>query len=376
MERSAPRGAARDRIASRIALTKLPDHVQDRVHAHQISLHEAEAMCEFANDPSAIEALLPCVGKQSFQYHIEQRRHQRAVELRIVAVRRQLREAGVRIIDRPHEYPWRSIEKPVGHFIDPAAEARPDGTPAPFSPETHAAACSFHAAFVNTYDCKPEYVCCNPAEAGHDSVHERAAAAVAASAVEGTDVDVAAAEADRLRHVEETRQRAEEDQRRRAEAEQAEAERRQALEVAARLRRSFLTTLVRRSGRAHLQAVLRLLLTENFQAWLTDAELEDTQQLAGLIDARLPDQATGVNEDDRWEDIVRNLRATLDTRRSPDGIAGALLAIVGHNREWALAQGHGWGDSSCRRYMDFLVAQGYEPTELERELLHGIEVID
>ena len=30
---------------------------------------------------------------------------------------------------------------------------------------------------------------------------------------------------------------------------------------------------------------------------------------------------------------------------------------------------HGWGDERCRRYHDWLVGQGYQPTEIESELL-------
>ncbi len=362
---------------NRIALTKLPDHVQEQVHAHQISLQEAETMVEFASDTMTIEALLRHVGKQSFQYNVEQERQRRQVELRIAAVRRQLHEAGVRVIERPHEYPWRSIEKPVRQFIDPAVDARPDGTPIPFTPEAHAGACSLHAAFINPYDCRPEHVCTNPAEAGHEGLSRTAAGPTVAQLADDPDIDVAGAEAERRRQSEEERQRlAEEQERRTAEEQRAEADRREALEVAARLRHTFLTTLVRRSGRAHVQAVVQLLLTENFQAWLTEAELEEAQELAILIDAKLPDRSEGEDDEDHWDNVVANLRAALSTRRTPDAIVGALLAIVGHDREWALAQGHGWGDASCRRYMDFLVAEGYGPTELEEELLRDVEVRD
>ena len=185
----------------------------------------------------------------------------------------------------------------------------------------------------------------------------------------GTEVDVAAAEAERLRQVEE-------EQRRQEEAAQAEAQRREALAVAARLRWSFLSTLLGRSGKSHLQAVLQLILTEHFHAWIDEAALEDAQELAGLIDAKLPDPADGVVDDAHWDAIVTILLTALDSRRSPDAIAGVLLAIVGRDREWTLAQGHGWSDAACRRYMDFLIAQGYSPTEIEQELLAEIEAVE
>jgi hypothetical protein len=67
--------------------------------------------------------------------------------------------------------------------------------------------------------------------------------------------------------------------------------------------------------------------------------------------------------------MVVNLRAALDTRRRPDGTAGGLLAITALDREAALARGYGWTNTSCRRYVRWLVRQGYEPTAIEQELL-------
>ncbi len=68
-------------------------------------------------------------------------------------------------------------------------------------------------------------------------------------------------------------------------------------------------------------------------------------------------------------EVERDLRGALDSRRSPDALVGALLAIMAQDREFALREGYGWGDERCRRYLDFLIAQGYEPTPIERELL-------
>jgi hypothetical protein len=75
-------------------------------------------------------------------------------------------------------------------------------------------------------------------------------------------------------------------------------------------------------------------------------------------------------------EVARDLLAALDSRRSPDALAGGLLAISAQDREFALRGGFGWGDERCRRYMHFLIAQGYEPTELEQELLSNVEVSD
>jgi ParB/RepB/Spo0J family partition protein len=370
-------GKPRDKVTSRIALTRLPEHLQQQVHARQLGLGDAEAMVEFADDPEFLDSLLSSVGTGNFRYRVEQERRRREREKRIAALRRQLQAAGAQVIDPPQGYPWNSTEKPVHHYVDPAADALPDGTLTPFTPEAHAAACPLHAVFVHVYDVEPVYVCRDPAQAGHRHIHSTTPDPSTADEPAGdSSVDVAAAEAERLRQQEERQRQLEEEQRKKAEAEAVEAARREALEVAARLRRSFLATLVQRRGKQHLQAVLGLLLTENFEAWLTQIDIEDVELLGDLIDAKLPARTEELSGDELWDEIERSLRAALGSRRTPEAIAGALLAIVAHDREWTLAAGHGWGNASCRRYMTWLVEQGYELTDLERELLHDVEIVD
>jgi hypothetical protein len=161
-----------------------------------------------------------------------------------------------------------------------------------------------------------------------------------------------------------------EQERQRAEAEAAAAQRREALEVAGRLRCNFALSLTGRSGKAHLTAVLQLLLTEHFEAWLSEADEEDFQLLAPLLDARLPEENDEVGGDVLWDRLVAGMRAALESRRTPDAAVGGLLAMLVFDRERTLGHRYGWQDASCLRYVRWLVAQGYEPTELERELLH------
>jgi ParB/RepB/Spo0J family partition protein len=359
-------GKPRAAIASRVALTKLPEPVQDRVHSRQITLVEADALVEFAGDRQVFDELLSQVGDPNFRYQVERERHKREQRAKITQLRGELEATGVRVIDPPAKFSWGSMEQPVSYFADPDASARDDGSPERFTPAAHAAACSFHAVFVDPHDIRPVYVCTNPDEARHIrgtrvytapiNPSPPAAAAVPEPTPEQTQ---AAQEAERA------------EEKRRAEARRQEAQRREALEVAGRLRTAFLTSTVQRSGRAHLAAVLKLLLTDHFLAWLGDADLEDVQELAGLIDARLspePNDDDGAM-DDRLEQVTHDLQAALDSRRTPDALAGALLAIAAQDREYALRDGFGWGDERCRRYVEFLIAQGYEPTPFERELL-------
>jgi ParB/RepB/Spo0J family partition protein len=358
-------GKPRAAITARVALTKLPEPVQDRVHSHQITLAEADALIEFAGDTRVFNALLERVGTPTFRFRVEQERREREQRAKIARLRGELEATGVRVIDPPAGFDWNSTEKHVSRYVDPEASAQDDGSPARFTPAAHAAACRFHAVFVDPNDFKAVYVCTNPDEAQHVRGTRVYTGPITATSQPGT---VTAPTPEQVQAAEEA-ERAEEE--RRAEARREEAERRESLEIAGRLRSAFLTTTVQRSGKAHLAAILKLLLTDHFRAWLEDASVEDVEELAGLIDARLTPESDDeqVTIDDRLAEVTGDLQAALDSRRTPDALAGALLAIAAQDREYALRDGFGWGDERCRRYVQFLIAQGYQATPFERELL-------
>jgi ParB/RepB/Spo0J family partition protein len=359
-------GKPRATIASRVALTRLPESVQDRVHNRQITLVEAEALVEFASDTKVFDELVGQAGTPNFRYQLERERRNREQRFKIAELRRQLEETGVRVIDPPAKFDWGSIEKQVAKFVDPSAPARDDGSPERFSAAAHAAACGFHAVFVDPNEIKAVYVCTNPEEAKHTRGLRVYTTPLNPPAANGSAAPVEPT-AGQIQVAEEA-ERAE--QQRRAESERAEAERREALEVAGRLRGAFLGSTIQRSGKGHLAAVLKLFLTDHFLAWMDDASLEDVDELAGLIDAKLtPNSDEDGTIEDRLAEVTRDLQAALDSRRSPDALAGALLALSAQDREFALRQGFGWGDERCRRYVQFLIGEGYEPTPFERELL-------
>jgi ParB/RepB/Spo0J family partition protein len=367
-------GKPRATVAGRVALTRLPEQVQDKVHNRQITLLEADALVEFAGDTGVLNDLLGQVGTSNFGYQVERERRRREQRAKVSELRRQLEETGVRVIDPPAKFDWASVEKPVALFVDPSAPTRADGSPERFTAAAHAAACSLHAVFVDPNEIKAVYVCTNPEEAKHDRGLRVYTAPLNPPAPNGTAAPIVPT-AEQIQAAEEAERT---EQQRRAEAQRAEAERREGLEVAGRLRAAFLTNTVQRSGKAHLAAVLKLFITDHFLAWLDDANLEDVEELAGLIDAKLtPDSGDGDGTvEDRMAEVTRDLQGALDSRRSPEALAGALLAISAQDREFALREGFGWGDQRCRRYMEFLIAQGYEPTELEQELLSDVEVMD
>jgi hypothetical protein len=130
--------------------------------------------------------------------------------------------------------------------VDPSAPARSDGSPERFTAAAHAAACSLHAVFVDPHDIKPVYVCSNPEEAKHDRGLRVYTTPLNPPAPNGTVAPLEPT-ADQIQAAEEAERIV---QQRHAEAQRAEAERREGLEVAGRLRGAFLASTVQRSGRA------------------------------------------------------------------------------------------------------------------------------
>jgi hypothetical protein len=118
------------------------------------------------------------------------------------------------------------VEKPLSQLVDPEGEA-PEGHvgPVPFTPERHAG-CPYHAALIERRSGEVVYLCLNPAEAGH--IRQR-------QAWERHDEPISS----------------EEEERRAQETEAAErqrAERRESLEVAAKVRHDFTRDLLQRPG--------------------------------------------------------------------------------------------------------------------------------
>jgi hypothetical protein len=89
------------RVKSRVTLTTLPEEVQDRIHAAQITLAESEALAEFADDPAAMKRLLRDVGSYHFKFAIEQERRSREKAAKIERARCDFENAGVRVIKGP-----------------------------------------------------------------------------------------------------------------------------------------------------------------------------------------------------------------------------------------------------------------------------------
>src|ERR1700736_2860221 len=81
-------GVSTARVKGRVALTCLPVEVQDRIHSAQITLTEAEALAEFADDATAMKSLLRDVGSYNFKFTVERERRAREKATAIAQARR------------------------------------------------------------------------------------------------------------------------------------------------------------------------------------------------------------------------------------------------------------------------------------------------
>src|SRR5437879_7975881 len=169
-------GVPTARIKGRVALTTLPEGVQEKIHAAQITLAEAEALAEFVDDTTAMKRLLRDVGSYNFKFTVEQERRARERAAAVTQAKRDFEKAGVRVIERPDGFHWSSQEKPGQSSMDPQAEAV-EGQPVRFTPEDHRAVCPHHAVIVDTYNAEPIHVCTDPAASGHQPFRQGPATA-------------------------------------------------------------------------------------------------------------------------------------------------------------------------------------------------------
>jgi ParB family transcriptional regulator, chromosome partitioning protein len=142
-------GVSTARVKGRVALTCLPVEVQDRIHSAQITLTEAEALAEFADDATAMKSLLRDVGSYNFKFTVERERRAHEKATAIAQARRDFEKAGVRVIERPDGFAWSSQEQPIQNFVDPKADPA-EGQPVRFTPIAHGAVCPHHAVIVDT----------------------------------------------------------------------------------------------------------------------------------------------------------------------------------------------------------------------------------
>ncbi|MBJ7599752.1 ParB/RepB/Spo0J family partition protein [Candidatus Nephthysia bennettiae] len=331
-------GVPTARIKGRVALTLLPEAVQEKIHAAQITLGEAEALAEFADDDTAMKRLLRDVGSYNFKFTVEQERRARERAATVTQARRDFEKAGVRVIERPDGFHWCSQEKPVQSFIDPQAEAV-EGQPVRFTPLSHGAACPHHAVIVDSFNGEPIHVCTDPAAAGHQPFRQGPVTA----AEEDRDPEAEAAWA-----VERQRQ----------------DQREEALIVASRVRRSFAEGLIRPSGAKTADSLLRLVVRESLIAVLDESDLDQLRALGELVGVTVP------QEIEEWEPVLEAFTEAVQGKRSIHDLIGVLFALRLLDHEARGRQEYQWqANDGFRHYVSLLIELGYQPSDIERELL-------
>lgn len=148
-----------DRVRAGLAAADVGEQLRPSVVDGSITLEQAAAIEEFAGEEKAYARLLRAASYPPGLHHsIAEERHKRTVEERKVATRTALRDAGVRIVARPREYPYGSVEARV--------EDLTDGDGHHLTAERHAG-CPGHAAFVDATSGDAVFLCQHPKDWGH-----------------------------------------------------------------------------------------------------------------------------------------------------------------------------------------------------------------
>jgi ParB/RepB/Spo0J family partition protein len=162
-------GWTADRIAGRIGRTvehvraglaaaKVSAELRPKVVDGGLTLEQAAAIEAYAADPKAYQRLLRAANYAPGLHHaLADERHRREVADRKVSTRRELADAGVRIIGKPNNFPWSSVEARVRELTNADGEL--------LTVETHTS-CPGHAAFIDD-DGAAVFVCQHPKDWRH-----------------------------------------------------------------------------------------------------------------------------------------------------------------------------------------------------------------
>ncbi|PSK95753.1 ParB/RepB/Spo0J family partition protein [Haloactinopolyspora alba] len=92
-------GRNRKTITSRRSLMKLAEPEQDRVHAGELTLDQAAALVEFADDPDTYKTLARDAGGFNFDWTLKNARNRRDAAAEVAKLRAELESAGATIHD-------------------------------------------------------------------------------------------------------------------------------------------------------------------------------------------------------------------------------------------------------------------------------------
>ena len=307
-------------VKDALKLHALPEQVKTPVADGTITLEEAAAIAEFADDAKAHARLMKAAASgYGLSYAIADERHRRAKAERKTANRAALEQAGVKVVGQPKGFPYYSKETRV---VDLALA---DGVTR-YTDTSHAD-CPGHAAFLDPNTGEPVLICRDPDSHGHVRMT-------------GTNY-VSPAEAER-----------------RAADEAARAERAEALTVATEVRRVFVRTLL--AAAKPPAQLLRWTYATLF------ASIEDTR--GGHLP--LVGDLLGLDTDSTTlgQAYAARLDKTPDAKLWQHTVAhAAALAEANLDR---LTTGRGWGYRPLLTitWLGLLTVCGYQPSDIETQV--------
>lgn len=306
-------------VRDALALHALPEQVKARVAEDTITLADAAAIEELADDDKAYARLLKAADSgYGLAYALADERHRREKKQRTAAAKAALTEAGVKVVGTPKGWPYYCKEARVTDL------ALVDGVTR-YTADSHAD-CPGHAAFLDR-DAQPVFICRDPDGAGH-------------TRLSGTNY---------VSPDETARREAEE---------RAREQRADALAVAADVRRSFIRDLLSRPKPP--ADLIRHALAILF-AGVEDTRANHLTLLADLLGIDSGDIDAGIGRA-----YIARLDKTTDTKLWQHIVAhAAALSEANLDR---LATGRGWGyrPGLTVTWLDLLTAYGHQPADIER----------
>jgi ParB family chromosome partitioning protein len=142
-----------EHVRAGLAAAKVSTELRPKVVDGGLTLEQAAAIEAYADDPKAYQRLVRAADYPPGLHHaLADERHRREVADRKATTRRQLGNAGVRIIGRPKNFSWSSVEARIGELTNADGEL--------LTPKTHAS-CPGHAAFIDDNG-EAVFVCQHP----------------------------------------------------------------------------------------------------------------------------------------------------------------------------------------------------------------------
>jgi ParB family chromosome partitioning protein len=348
-------GRKKQTVEARLALMTLPEPAREAVHGAQLSLEDAAALVEFADDPAEVARLTKAAGTQNFRWDLQNARNRRSNAKAREATRAALTAAGVTIVDQPNDWWMKTLRGVMSGLVDV-----PDGASSEQADEIRRAAhadCPHHAAYIETNG-TPNYLCLTPSvhsgggdpddEQETDAEHAARMSRASSSPGQSSAADHAAVLA-------------------------KQAKEREDCETAAGIRKAFIV-----EHATNARQISALAADDLGRLWAHHAiEFYVEVDPATAADFFALDLTEAQRDD--VDEAAKLVQHYVEKRTGAQALLAALAAVHEDN----LSRAGNWGTwptasiapgSTERRWLDFLVDElGYDLTEWERERLDAAD---